>query len=210
MAASVEVVTRLDQGPFGQRAAEFAQVENMTPHARCTAKCIRMLTQAKSFFMAFEKHSKVEPSHDRFRSLRNLTLLIQELKAVDPLEGFNASPLPHNALIAISKEADVVIPHPVPLAHLIVREALSSLCFQKLSELPPALGRVALGGQDEACLIIQGTILIIQNSLSSFLQALELGSSSTSLRSFFHRSYSSSSSSLSELQVELPVSMPGR
>ena len=70
----------------------------------------------------------------------DLTFLIQELKAVDPLQGFNASPLPHNALIAISKEADVVIPHPVPLAHLIIREALSSSCFQKLSEFPPALG----------------------------------------------------------------------
>ena len=70
----------------------------------------------------------------------DLTLLIQELKAVDLLEGFYASPLPHNVLIAISKEADVVIPHPVPLAHLIIREALSSSCFQKLSEFPPALG----------------------------------------------------------------------
>ena len=50
----------------------------------------------------------------------DLTFLIQELKAVDLLEGFNASPLPHNALIAIRKEADVVIPHPVPLTHLII------------------------------------------------------------------------------------------
>ena len=50
MAASVEVVTRVDQGPFGQKdATEVAQLENMTPHDRCTAKCIRMLTQAKKF-----------------------------------------------------------------------------------------------------------------------------------------------------------------
>ena len=30
----------------------------------------------------------------------------------------------------IGKEADIVIPHPVPLVHLIIREVLNSICFQ--------------------------------------------------------------------------------
>ena len=49
MAASVEVVTRVDQGPFGQICDGSRTWENMTPRDGCTAKCIRMLTQAKKF-----------------------------------------------------------------------------------------------------------------------------------------------------------------
>ena len=44
MAASVEVVTRVDQGPFGQICDGSRTWENMTPRDGCTAKCIRMLT----------------------------------------------------------------------------------------------------------------------------------------------------------------------